>query len=233
MRRNFTLIELLVVIAIIAILAGMLLPALNKARAKARGTECISNLKQSMLYVQQYCNDFNDVFLTTDDRHREGKGQWVNQLQRAGYLDENWPKGVRCPSFSPQPDEVQYHYLTPDAMYGINKLACRRLDDKDLNGIETGSPGYRESPKNSGVNILAMNKLKRPADFVFLADTQKKDKPEKMNSVLEAAFSWGNGVFVRAHGDYVNVAWGDGHVNTANDGLLKEKYYSSFTSQKL
>ena len=64
MKKSFTLIELLVVIAIIAILAAMLLPALAKAREKARSISCVSNLKNIATFLTMYVNDNNDSLVS-------------------------------------------------------------------------------------------------------------------------------------------------------------------------
>lgn len=110
-KRYFTLIELLIVIAMIAILAALLLPALNKARDRARQISCSSNLKQVASGFLFYTGDANDMLPIAGKKRDYGKSE------------DGWP--VSCGrylgiSFSPKQWRAKTIYLCPGDTSGIH-----------------------------------------------------------------------------------------------------------------
>ena len=84
-KKSFTLIELLVVIAIIAILAAMLLPALQQARARATSSKCVGNLKQMGVIAQQYMDDHQGFWATPQNtKHTYIYGLWLGKYLGGG-----------------------------------------------------------------------------------------------------------------------------------------------------
>ena len=200
-KRRFTLIELLVVIAIIAILAGMLLPALNKAKQSAMSSRCLSNLKQVEVTVRLYADDFNEYI----------PGNCINpsNVGLRTYISSGYVKNANifvCPSFAP------------------NKY----MSTKD---VETYGTSTHQNPASIKKFFRNLYVYKAPTDppisqGLHYADTIAGTGGPKQ--VMNFAFKNGNaatsnGIHLR-HANKANVNHIDGSAGTYSAAEIDQRY---------
>ena len=203
--RIFTLIELLIVIAIIAILAGMLLPALNAARAKAYGINCVSNLKQIGQAMLAYTMDNKDWFPG-------------GTLQNRIYYELAPYTGIAPDKYKYKPWSQRKIWACPADSYRARKYVPGE-------GYVSGSYGFSYYARNNliegdSVSMIKISLIKQPSKLIYGMDTEDLRDGKALVYTVIAATRWpfktdakGQSDVHFRHSGNASTLWFDGHSN--------------------
>ena len=211
----FTLIELLIVVAIIAILAALLLPALNRARGKSISISCIGNLKQLGILLQGYMNDNNEFLFQWD---YNGNWVWYNFA-----IDDSLRKKMKRRSLYTCPIKPYY----PDEFYGGTYAY----------GMTAGWPktdlGEFRIYADDGLQkfFMTQRRSKQPVRHILLSDSCKlADSYRHLSQYfLASRDQFGSAPLysypiTEKHGNSGNLLMLDGHTSNTLEGTAALKW---------
>jgi len=214
-HKAFTLIELLVVIAIIAILAAMLLPALSKAKLKAQGIRCLSQLKQLQLSWSMYSGDFSDMIVGNNPLLIDTNNpvNWVyGDVRTAEFIDVNRVKVGLLYNYSKNTEIYRCPAATTVKIAGITALAVRHYSITSRLGSGVGATPFIFLPA-AYPNYAKTTQIQNPgpSEALVFVEESYKTIDDGFFAIPDSWSMWQNSPSVR-HGLASPFSFADGHV---------------------